>query len=101
MPSLTHWPLEYVVLISKVYFSNSLYRKVDWGWERGGGGGGDVEGEFGWGWGTHSEIAIMSIPQNITNKKINIGAGNGLVQSDIKPLPDLELIQIYVTLWCH
>ena len=31
--------------------------------------------------------------------KVNIGAGNGLVSSDIKPLPEPTLTQIYVNIW--
>ena len=32
---------------------------------------------------------------------VNIGSGNGLVPPGNNPLPELMLIQIYVSLWCH
>ena len=32
---------------------------------------------------------------------VNIGSGNGLVPSGIKPLPELMLTQFYVVIWRH
>ena len=37
----------------------------------------------------------------LTDDKVNIGSGNGLVPSGNKPLPELMLTQFYVAMWCH
>ena len=40
--------------------------------------------------GAHCEIALMWMPQDLTNQwEVNMASGNGLVPSSNKPLPDL------------
>ena len=45
------------------------------------------------------EITLMWMPQNLTNEKVNIGSGNGLMPSGSKPLPEPVLTKIYVAIW--
>ena len=47
------------------------------------------------------EIALRWMPYNLSNVKVYIGSGNGLVPSGNKPLPEPMLTQIYVAIWCH
>ena len=39
------------------------------------------------------------MPLDLTDDKVNIGSGNGLVSSGNKPLPEPMLTQIYVAKW--
>ena len=43
-----------------------------------------------------AEVSLMKLPSDE-----NIGSGNGLVPSGIKPLPEPMLTQIYVAKWRH
>ena len=38
------------------------------------------------------------MPPNLTNQKVNIGSGNGLIPLNNKSLPEPVLNQIYVTI---
>ena len=44
------------------------------------------------------EIVLTWMPQDLTDDKVNIGSGNGLVPSGNKPLPEPMLTQIYVAI---
>ena len=50
---------------------------------------------------THCEITLEPMPQNLTNSEINIGSDNDFVPSDIKPLAEPMLTQIFVDIWCY
>ena len=41
------------------------------------------------------------MPQDLTDDKVNIGSGNGLVPSGNKPLPEPMLIMFYDAIWHH
>ena len=41
------------------------------------------------------------MPWDLTDDKLNIGSGNGLVLSGTKPLPEPVLTQIDITIWSH
>ena len=41
------------------------------------------------------------MPLDLTDDKVKIGSGNGLVPLGNKPLPEPMLIQINVTKWRH
>ena len=47
---------------------------------------------------TSREIAYRQMPGNTY---VNIGSGNALVPSGIKPLPEPMLTHMYVAIWHH
>ena len=80
---LTHWPMGDVVVIWNVQFSNAIELFSDWYLEH-----------FNW-------ICHQVNATGPYRWFVNIGCGNGLVPSGIKPLPRPVLTQIYVAIWCH
>ena len=77
--NLTHCPLEDEAVISKVYFLNALYKRV-----------------------ASAVQPLQNYSQGNATKPhywdVNIGSGNGLVLSGSKPLSELILTQINVTI---